>query len=112
MNGSEVIVECLIKKKVKHVIGINGGAIIPFFDSLYDSQDRIKTILCRHEQGGAHMGAGFAIYLPQDQVARAQRIAKKHKLKSWNAGFIENGPKQVIIKPKDVVFRGKTLGIR
>lgn len=60
MKGSEVIVQCLIRQGVKQVFGINGGAIIPFFDSLYDHQDEVRTILCRHEQGAAHMAAGFA----------------------------------------------------
>jgi acetolactate synthase-1/2/3 large subunit len=60
MKGSDVMVECLKKKGVKDVFGINGGAIIPFFDSLYDAKDEIRTILCRHEQGATHMAAGFA----------------------------------------------------
>lgn len=62
--------------------------------------------------GNFNMGAGFAIYLPADQVEKAQAIAEKHNLKSWNAGSVEQGPKQVIIKPKNVTFEAKTLGVR
>lgn len=60
MKGSEVIVKCLLKQDVRHIFGITGGAIIPFYDELYRYQDRIQNIICRHEQGAAHMAAGFA----------------------------------------------------
>ncbi len=60
MKGSEVIVKCLQKQGVKDVFGVTGGAIIPFYDTLYDYKDSIRTIMCRHEQGATHMAAGFA----------------------------------------------------
>lgn len=60
MKGSEVIVKCLEKQGVKDVYGVTGGAIIPFYDTLYDYSDKIRTIMCRHEQGATHMAAGFA----------------------------------------------------
>lgn len=62
--------------------------------------------------GNFNMGAGFAIYLPADQVDKAQKIAEKHNLKSWNAGVVQEGTKQVIIKPKNITFGSETLGIR
>ena len=60
MKGSEVIVKCLLKQDVKHIFGITGGAVIPLYDELYHYQDKIRNIICRHEQGAAHMAAGFA----------------------------------------------------
>jgi len=60
MKGSEAIVKTLIQKGIKHVFGITGGAIIPFYDSLYDYPDDIQNLLCRHEQGATHMAAGYA----------------------------------------------------
>lgn len=62
--------------------------------------------------GNFNMGAGIAIYLPTDQVAKAQKIAEKHNLKSWNAGIVKSGPKQVIIEPKNITFSAETLGVR
>lgn len=62
--------------------------------------------------GNFNMGAGFAIYLPVDQAEKAQEIISKHNLKSWNAGEIKNGPKQVVIKPKNIVFGEKSLDLR
>ena len=62
--------------------------------------------------GNFNMGAGFAIYLPSDQAAKVQDIATKHQLKSWNAGILQTGPKQVIIKPKNITFGAESLGVR
>lgn len=59
-----------------------------------------------------NMGAGFAIFLPADQVEKAQSIAKKNNLKSWNAGVVQEGEKQIIIKPKNIKFSGETLNLR
>lgn len=60
MKGSDAVVKCLIKQKVKQIFGITGGAIIPFYDSLYYFKDKINELMCRHEQGAAHMAAGYA----------------------------------------------------
>lgn len=59
-----------------------------------------------------NMGAGFAVYLPVEQVKTAQEIITKQGLKSWNAGTIKKGPKQVIIKPGNITFSAETLGVR
>lgn len=58
------------------------------------------------------MGAGFAVYIPADQVVKAQEIVQKNNLKSWNAGIIQEGPKKVIIRPKNITFEAETLGVR
>lgn len=62
--------------------------------------------------GTFNMGAGFAIIVPYDQVERVQVIAKRHNFKSWNAGVIQGGARQVIIKPKNITFKGETLNLR
>lgn len=59
-----------------------------------------------------NMGAGFAIYLPKDQVAKAQEIAQKNNFKTWEAGEIKQGEKQVVIEPKNIVFKAETLNLR
>ncbi|MBI5388790.1 biosynthetic-type acetolactate synthase large subunit [Candidatus Woesearchaeota archaeon] len=59
IKGKDIIVECLKRQGTKQVFGITGGAIIPLYDALYDHPD-IQNIICRHEQGAAHMAAGFA----------------------------------------------------
>ena len=50
MNGSRVILECLIKEGVDTVFGYPGGAVIPLYDALYDYMDKIKHSTF-HENG-------------------------------------------------------------
>lgn len=59
-----------------------------------------------------NMGAGFAIYLPADQVEKAQSKATQLNLKSWNAGVVKDGPKSVVIEPKNITFEASSLGLR
>lgn len=62
--------------------------------------------------GNFNMGAGFAIYLSPDQIEKAQEIATKNNFKSWNAGTIKQGPKKVVIEPKNITFEAETLQVR
>ena len=58
MKGAKIIIECLLKEGVEVIFGYPGGAVIPFFDFLYDAP--IKFILTRHEQAAAHAADGYA----------------------------------------------------
>jgi acetolactate synthase-1/2/3 large subunit len=58
MSGAKALLESLKKEKVTVVFGIPGGANLPIYDALVDSD--IRHILCRHEQSAAHMADGFA----------------------------------------------------
>ena len=62
--------------------------------------------------GNFNMGAGFAIFLEEKYIEEAQKIAKKLKFKSWSAGYVEKGERQVIIVPKKLVYKGETLDLR
>ena len=57
-NGSEILIDSLLREGVEHIFGLPGGSVIPLFDKLYEAP--IKTILVRHEQGAGHMADGYA----------------------------------------------------
>ena len=57
-TGAEVLIRCLEREGVRYIFGLSGGAAIPIFDALVDSE--IELILVRHEQGATHMADGFA----------------------------------------------------
>ncbi|MBT5953482.1 acetolactate synthase large subunit, partial [bacterium] len=57
-NGANALIKCLENNGVTHMFGHPGGAAIPIFDALVDSD--INFILTRHEQGATHMADGFA----------------------------------------------------
>jgi len=58
MNGGQAIVQALLDEEVETVFGYPGGAVLPLYDVLYDSD--LKHILVRHEQCAAHAADGYA----------------------------------------------------
>lgn len=62
--------------------------------------------------GNFNMGAGFAFYVLEKHVSKAQQVGEKLGLDLFKAGRIEEGPKQVIIEPKGLTFKADTLGVR
>ncbi|QWC85490.1 acetolactate synthase large subunit [Nocardioidaceae bacterium] len=59
VTGAQSLVRSLESVGAEHVFGIPGGAILPAYDPLYDSQ-RLRHILVRHEQGAGHAAQGYA----------------------------------------------------
>lgn len=67
--------------------------------------------------GNFNMGAGFAVFLPREQAERAIRIAGLCGFGATAAGRVEEGPRQVVIKPTEmpwlnIAFGGESLGVR
>lgn len=60
LNGSQIILECLLEHGVDTVFGYPGGAVLNIYDALYDYSDRITHILTSHEQGASHAADGYA----------------------------------------------------
>ena len=58
ITGAEIMVRVLAEEGVTTVFGYPGGAILPFYDALRNSD--IEHILTAHEQGAAHAADGFA----------------------------------------------------
>jgi phosphoribosylformylglycinamidine cyclo-ligase len=62
--------------------------------------------------GNYNMGAGFAIFVPEHAIASAQQTAETIGFLLLHAGYVEDGKKQVIIEPKNIIFSSDALGIR
>ena len=60
LTGSGALLESLKILGIKDVFGLPGGAIMPFYDELM-TQDSIRHILVRHEQGAGHAAEGYAL---------------------------------------------------
>ena len=60
LNGSQILIECLVEQGVDTIFGYPGGAILNIYDELYKNQDRITHILTSHEQGASHAADGYA----------------------------------------------------
>lgn len=70
--------------------------------------------------GTYNMGQDYAIFLPIEDVKKAQEIIKENGFESLDAGFVEDGKRQVIIELKNtspehsrrITFGGETLDLR
>jgi len=59
LSGAQIVVRLLERQGITTVAGIPGGAILPFYDALSET-DRIHHVLARHEQGAGFMAQGMA----------------------------------------------------
>ncbi len=59
LSGAEIFFECLRHEKVEYIFGYPGGATLNIYERFSD-YDFLQHILCRHEQGAAHMAEGYA----------------------------------------------------
>ena len=58
LTGADALIKALEYEEVEGIFGLPGGANLPIYDSLYDSD--IRHLLVRHEQNAAHMADGYA----------------------------------------------------
>lgn len=62
--------------------------------------------------GDYNMNAGFALYAPSDAVSEVLMFAAKLGYNALDAGYVEKGPRRVVINPVGVEFPGSQLQIR
>ncbi len=60
LTGAQSLVRSLEHAEVDTIFGIPGGAILPAYDPLFDSE-QIRHVLVRHEQGAGHAAQGYAM---------------------------------------------------
>lgn len=58
-SGAQSMLDALIENGVDTIFGYPGGAVLPFYDALYQDH-RIQHILVRHEQAAVHAAEGYA----------------------------------------------------
>ncbi len=59
-TGAQIMCEALIRNGIDLMFGIPGGAIMPFYHAMFEYRDRLRHVLCRHEQGAGHAAEGYA----------------------------------------------------
>jgi acetolactate synthase-1/2/3 large subunit len=59
-TGAQIMCEALIREGVDVMFGIPGGAIMPFYYAMWEYRDKLRHVLCRHEQGAGHAAEGYA----------------------------------------------------
>lgn len=59
-----------------------------------------------------NMGGGFSVFVPQKSVETVLKISRKLKIKAWENGVVEKGPKKVVLEPLGLEFSSDELVIR
>ncbi len=59
-----------------------------------------------------NMGQDYALFLPKKDVAKTLEIIRQCAFTGLDAGYIQKGTRQVLIKEKNIVFNEETLNIR
>src|SRR5205085_9964313 len=59
-SGADILIQCLLNNGVDVVFAYPGGASMPIHQALTRVEDRLRTILPRHEQGGGFAAEGYA----------------------------------------------------
>ncbi len=60
MTGADILVQSLVDHGVEIIFAYPGGCSMPLHQALTRYSDRLRTILPRHEQGGAFAAQGYA----------------------------------------------------
>lgn len=87
-------------------------------EKIFEPQE-IFTFLQKHAglndeeiYGTYNMGQDYALFIPEKDIKKAQEIVTKNGFTSLNAGYIESGERQVVIKPINIIFKGDRLDLR
>lgn len=62
--------------------------------------------------GTFNMGAGYAVFVPAEQAEKVVEVATKNGIKALIAGKVENGEKQIVIEPMEIVYKEESLQLR
>ncbi|HZA23857.1 MAG TPA: thiamine pyrophosphate-binding protein, partial [Dehalococcoidia bacterium] len=73
-KANELIVRALEEAGIEYVFGIPGGGTGQIFNLLYGKEDRIKTILVRHEQSAAIMADAYGRATGRPAVVMGQGL--------------------------------------
>jgi acetolactate synthase I/II/III large subunit len=60
MTGADILVRSLVEHNVDVIFAYPGGCSMPMHQALTRYSDKVRTILPRHEQGGAFAAQGYA----------------------------------------------------
>jgi acetolactate synthase-1/2/3 large subunit len=91
MRGAEILVDVLRDEGVNVLFGYPGGAMLPLYDHLYESD--MRHVLVRHEQCAAHMADGYARVTRRPAVCMATSGAGATNLVTGIAtAFLDSSP--------------------
>ncbi|UKZ74471.1 hypothetical protein TrVFT333_002140 [Trichoderma virens FT-333] len=104
-TGGEIFHEMMLRHGVKHIFGYPGGAILPVFDAIYNSE-HFDFILPRHEQGAGHMAQGKTCLVEQWSIA--SQTAKRLMEKQLNAS-LGRAAELIKVAKQPIIYAGQGI---
>ncbi|MEK7185985.1 MAG: AIR synthase related protein [Patescibacteria group bacterium] len=89
-----------------------------FIDKIFDPPELFKFVqdnlnLSDYEMYQTfNMGMDYALFVDPQDARKTLEIIKKEGFSGIDAGYIQKGKRQVVIKPKNIVYKGDTLDLR
>lgn len=59
-----------------------------------------------------NMGLGFVVFAPENEALKINAICQQYGTRCYQMGRVEKGPKQVVIKPLGITYKGGGLKLR
>ena len=87
---------------------------LPTNQTLFEFIKKVADMSDYEAYATFNMGAGYALYVDEEDVATVIKIAKENSIKAYHAGSITESKdtKEVLILPKGIKYLGGTLSIR
>jgi phosphoribosylformylglycinamidine cyclo-ligase len=86
---------------------------IPTPQPVFDFIQSIGNVDDDEAYGNFNMGAGFAIYVPEKDVATVLDVARPFPFKAFRAGQVEkSATRRLVITPKGLEYSASTLAVR
>jgi phosphoribosylformylglycinamidine cyclo-ligase len=86
---------------------------VPAPQPVFEFMQAVGRVEDLEAYGNLNMGAGFAFYLPEKDVATVMDVATAFPFRAWRAGYVEkSAARKVVIAPKALEYTAETLGVR
>ncbi len=72
-SGGRILVDCLVTHGVDQAFCVPGESYLEVIDALYDVRERIKLVVCRHENGAANMAEAYGKLTGRPGIAMVTR---------------------------------------
>ena len=59
-----------------------------------------------------NMGAGFALFVGAEHAEKTISCAQANGVSAWVAGYLEDGPRKVVIEPLEITLESESLALR
>jgi acetolactate synthase-1/2/3 large subunit len=106
--GGKVLVDQLVLHGAELAFTVPGESFLPVLDALYDVQDRLKLVVCRHEASAANMAEAYGKLTNRPGIAIVTRgPGAAHAAIGVHTAFQDSTPMILLVGDVGSDFRGR-----